>query len=483
MIIVIKHMQLSRPINLRTILIQTVHFASMALNEKMAKLVSSNKPQDIATLAYIWGYPLVTMERSSNYFTNPNSPPGVGQGPVNKISFARELVNSSFTNVVSPNADTLYGISWLNLKKEPLVFTVPPITHRYYTFEFLDAYTNVFTYVGSRATGSNGGIYLITGPNWNGQVPSGMTEIKSPTNLVWIINRILVNGPSDVSNVNAIQDQVGIVPLSVLQGKAALQSSSQQTSSNMSKEIPVKPQPALIPTSGIKVYDELGQGLVDNSPNPPDPQLLAKFKSIGIGPGKTPSKDATNNDTIRKALETGIAEGEKMMDAKVANAGTKMNGWMVNTDMGNYGTDYLLRAAVTKVGLGANVPEEALYPILFTDIQGKPLSGANNYTIHFKPGQTPPVKAFWSITMYNNKSYFVDNPINRYNIGGLTKGLKNNADGSLDIYIQHLSPGKEKESNWLPAPKDSFNLLLRMYVPGEQVLNGTWSYPIVQRVG
>ncbi len=216
------------------------------LNEKMAQLVSSDKPQDVATLAYIWGYPLVTMEKSFNYFTNPNSPPGVGRGPANKMSFARELVNSSFTTIVSPNADTLYGNSWLNLKKEPLVLTVPPIMHRYYTFEFLDAYTNVFTYVGSRATGSNGGTYLITGPNWDGQVPSGMTEIKSPTNLVWILHRILVNGASDISNVHAIQDRIGLVPLSALQEKSnaqSLPSTSTSTLSNISKEIPIKFQP------------------------------------------------------------------------------------------------------------------------------------------------------------------------------------------------------------------------------------------------
>ncbi len=160
------------------------------------------------------------MEKTASYFTNPNSPPGVGQGPANKMSFARELVNSSFTTVVRPNVDTLYGVSWLDLKKEPLVLTIPPIIHRYYSFQFLDAYTNVFTYVGSRATGSNGGTYLIAGPNWDGQVPSGMKEIKSPTNLVWILNRILVNGPSDTSNVHAIQDKVGLVPLSALQGKS-----------------------------------------------------------------------------------------------------------------------------------------------------------------------------------------------------------------------------------------------------------------------
>jgi len=249
-----------------------------------------------------------------------------------------------------------------------------------------------------------------------------------------------------------------------------------------SKEIPVKFKPDLIPALGIKVYDEISQGMVDNSPNPPDSQIVAKFASIGIGPGKTPSEEAANNDTIKKALETGIIQGEKLIDAKVLNVGTKFNGWLVNTNMGNYDSNYLLRTAVAKYGLGANAAVEALYTPAFTDIHGKPLTGANDYIIHFKPGQTLPVKAFWSITLYNNKSYFADNPINRYLVGGLSKGLNNNTDDSLDIYLQNQNPGSQKVSNWLPTPKDSFNLILRMYVPEQQILDGTWQYLIIERV-
>jgi hypothetical protein len=205
---------------------------------------------------------------------------------------------------------------------------------------------------------------------------------------------------------------------------------------------------------------------------------VTKLASIGIGPGKVPSTEA--NDTIKAALNTGITEGQKMIDAEVANFGTNVNGWQVNAQPGIYGTDYLFRAAVTQYGLGANIAQEALYPLTFTDIEGTPLNGTNNYVIHFNPGQTPPVDGFWSISMYNNKSLFVDNPINRYAIGKYTEGLKNNTDGSLDIYIQNANPGADKESNWLPAPQGSFNLVLRMYLPQPQVLNGTWQYPAIQ---
>lgn len=446
------------------------------LNTKMAQIASSNKPEDIATLAYIWGFPLVTMQRQFNFVTSPNIH-GLGRGPANTLSCTRTLVDASFTDIVSPNSDTLYCITQFDLKKEPIVVVVPPIpADRYYTFQFVDAYTNVFAYIGTRATGSNGGTYLIAGPNWNGQVPQGMTKIWSPTNLAWLINRILVKGQADVANVNAIQDKIVVKPLSAFQGKAV--PLRQTADAALSNEVPIGPQPSLIAPTGIKVYDEIGQAMVDNPLNPPDPGLVTKLASIGIGPSKTTSTEA--NATIKEVLQTGITEGQKMIDAEVANTGTNVNGWRYAIPTGDYGTDYLFRAAVTQLGLGANIAQEALYPVTFTDSQGKPLTGANNYIIHFNPGQTPPVNAFWSITTYNNKSLFVDNPINRYSIGKYTEGLKNNTDGSLDIYIQHASPGKDRESNWLPSDKNSFHLILRMYLPAEEVLNGRWTPPPVR---
>jgi hypothetical protein len=236
----------------------------------------------------------------------------------------------------------------------------------------------------------------------------------------------------------------------------------------------------LIPTTGIKIYDEISKDMADNPPPVADSEVLAKFATIGIGPGLTPSD--TKNDTIRAALENGITEGEKIIDARVQNLGMKVNGWLVNLDIGNFGTDYLLRAAVAKFGLGANSPVEAVYPSTFTDNQGQKLTGAHNYLIHFDKGQTPPVNAFWSITLYNNKSYLAENPINRYSISQNTEGLKYNPDGSLDIYIQHASPGTEKESNWLPSPSGEFNLVLREYNPQDAILKGEYQITPVQRI-
>lgn len=451
------------------------------LNVKMAQISSSNQPEDIATLAYIWGFPLVSMERQFNFVTSPNVPPGVGRGPANTLSCARDLVNASFTDVVSPNSDTLYCQTQFDLTEEPVVVVVPPINDRYYTFEFLDAYTNVFAYIGSRATGGTGGTYLIAGPEWNGQIPDGMTKIWSPTNLAWFINRILVKGSTDLDNVHSYQDKINVKPLSIFQTNGTSGSTKSVKVEMNATQVPIGPQPSLIAPTGIKIYDEIGAAMRGNSPNPPDPPLITKLAKLGIGPGKIPSQEA--NDTIKAALETGITEGQKLIDARVANAGTVVNGWLVNALAGAYGADYLFRAAITQLGLGANIAQEALYPATFTDNKGAPLNGNSSYLIHFAPGQTPPVDAFWSITMYNNKSLFVDNPINRYSIGKYTEGLKNNTDGSVDIFIQHTSPVEEKVSNWLPSPQGPFNMIMRTYLPQPGILNGTWSLPSVQQVG
>jgi hypothetical protein len=291
----------------------------------------------------------------------------------------------------------------------------------------------------------------------------------------------LVKSPADVPNVVAIQDKIIVKPLSLFQANTSTSSQSTTTQANASNEIPIGPQPTLIAPTGVKIFDEISAAMVGNPLNPPDPVIITKLAIIGIGPGKAPSTEA--NDTIKAALQTGITEGQNLIDARVARFGTVSNGWLTNAQAGVYGSDYLFRAAVAQFGLGANIGQEAFYPSTFTDSEGKPLSGNNSYLIHFEPGQTPPTDGFWSVSMYNDKNLFIENPINRYSIGQYTEGLKNNTDGSLDIYIQNASPGADKESNWLPSPAGSFNMVMRLYLPQPQALNGTWQLPLVEKVG
>jgi hypothetical protein len=459
------------------------------LDNIMKQLSSSDKPDDIATLAYIWGFPLVNVIRTADFTTSPNIPAGPGRGPENTFSHFRVFPDANFTDVVRTNVDTLYSIAYLDLENGPLTLQIPPIADRYYSLQFIDAYSNNYHYIGSRTNETTGGTYLITGPGWQGTVPSEMKQIQTPTNKSVIGIRILVKDPQDVDTVHSIQDKFILSPIS---GESVTNSTSSVlgAGSNDSKDVPVAPDPALIPATGIKIYDEISRDMAENPPPQNDSAVVAKFETIGIGPGMTPSTQT--NETIRQALENGITEGEKIINARLRVLGANVNGWdiigmvvngsNITNNVGNFGTDYLLRAAVAKYGLFANSPEEAVYPGTFTDSQGQNLTGANKYLLHFDKGQTPPVNAFWSLTMYNNASYFVDNPINRYAIGDRTPGLKYNEDGSLDIYIQHDNPGPGKESNWLPAPEGDFNLSMRLYIPQDPVLKGEYQYPPLQRV-
>jgi len=339
-------------------------------------------------------------------------------------------------------------------------------------------------FIGTRTNVTAGGSYYITGPNWNGTVPQGMTYIKCPTNFAMILTRILVKGPTDVPNVHAIQDKFN---LSIYDVNVNSQGALSETLPNFSNPLnitTISPQPEFIPKTGIKIFDEIGMDMVENPPYNYDEKVIAKSKSVGIGPDLKPS--LTTNVTIKKSLERGIINGERLIDQKVANLGSKVNGWGINLNTGDYQTDYLLRAAIAKTAILANSPEEALYPATFEDKKGDRLSGKgnNSYVLHFEKGKLPPIKkgGFWSVSIYNSKNYFVDNPLDRYSISDRTEGIKYNADGSLDLFVQHEIPVKNNISNWLPAPVDNFSLLIRIYIPDEPILRGEYQLPPVQKV-
>lgn len=441
--------------------------------------LSEKEATEIGIEAYVYGYPLVTMEMTRRVMTNVAEPSGT-HAPMGQFLLMRKYPDASFKDVTAPNADTLYSTAWLDLTKEPYVLSLPDEDGRYYLMPMLDGWTNVFQDPGKRTTGTKAQTYAITGPTWKGELPKGVMEYKAPTNLVWILGRTYCTGtPDDYKACHAIMDKYVLVPLSAY-GKPYSAPKS-KVDPDIDMKTPVREQVNKLNADAY--FKLLASLLKDNPPAKEDAPMVAKMAKIGIVPGK--DFDISKLDSaVAKGLQgVPVAGFEKIM-AHFRKAGSDLNGWTFTTKAGLYGTDYLQRAFISAIGLGANRPQDAVYPTSEVDADGKPYSGANKYVLHFPKGQTPPANAFWSITMYNGEFFFVDNPLNKYTVSP-RNDLRYNADGSLDIHIQHESPGKDKESNWLPAPQDKFVLMMRLYWPSEKspsILDGSWQPPAVKKV-
>jgi hypothetical protein len=431
----------------------------------------------LATDAYIYGYPLVTMEMTRRIMTNVTAPEG-SRGPMGQFIRAREYPDASFRDVTAPNADTLYTTSWIDVAKEPWVLSIPDMKGRYFLVPMLDGWTNVFQVPGKRTTGTGAQTYAITGPEWSGELPAGLKEYKSPTGIVWILGRIYCTGtPEDYAAVHALQDRFQIVPLSSY-GKTYTPPAG-KVDPAIDMKTAVREQVNRM--DAVAYFTLLAQLMKDNPPAAADAPALAKFARIGLVPGKNYDASKLKADFAKRVPE--IAFDRIMLQFKVNKDVQHINGWNFTTKTGLYGTDYLMRALVTAIGLGANRPQDAVYPTSLKDAHDDAYDGANKYVIRFDKGQTPPVEGFWSITMYDAQYFFVANPINRYSISP-RQNLKSNPDGSIEIYVQKDSPGVDKESNWLPAPAGKFILMLRMYWPNENdpsILDGTWTIPEVKK--
>jgi len=440
--------------------------------------ISNDSIVSLVQQAYLFGYPLVLMDATKKVTTNVPVPlPNKSIAPVNQFGHFRTFPDANFTEVVKPNCDTYYSSAWLDLSAEPLVLSVPNTNGRFYLMPMLDAYTNIFASPGKRTTGTEAGNFLITGPGFSGTIPAGMTEIKAPTNLVWIIGRTQTNSPQDGATVvRAIQDGYRLTPLS--KWGSSFTPPINKVDTTAAKMAP----PQAVEQMDIETFINRMNALM--SANPPaaaDSAFLAKLSAIGVGAGKTFSLSAFDAPTQEK-LKAIPAAVPQQLKAAAAKMGQLENGWNVTrSGLGTYGTNYKLRALIALVGLGANLNIDASYPNCLIDNNGEKLNGSRKYVIHFNKGETPPVNAFWSVTMYGPNDLLVANPINRFAIGDRDK-LKYNKDGSLDIYIQRENPGKDKESNWLPADKDAFSLTMRLYWPKEQFLDGSWKVPPVTQV-
>ena len=424
----------------------------------------------LATDAYIYGYPLVTMEMTRRVLTNVAEPKGT-KAPMGQIIKMRQYPDASFRDVTAPNADTLYTTSFFDVGKEPWVLSIPDMQGRYFLMPMLDGWTDVFQVPGKRTTGTGAQTYAITGPGWKGTLPAGVKEYKSPTSMVWLLGRIYCTGtPEDYAAVHRLQDEFKLVPLSAY-GKPYT-SPPGKVDPSVDMKTPVRDQVNRLDAEAY--FTLLCELMKTNPPSEADAAQLARFARIGIVPGQSFDASKLKADFKRRVPDVGF--DRIMLQFKINKAMKKENGWAYTTKTGIYGTDYLMRGLVTAIGLGANRPQDAIYPVSKTDIDGHKYSGANKYVMRFPKGHLPPVEGFWSLTMYDPQMFFVNNPLSRYSLSP-RQDLKNNPDGSTDLYIQHESPGKDKESNWLPAPAGDFVLMLRMYWPSEidpTILNGSW---------
>lgn len=429
--------------------------------------------------AYAYGYPLVTMEVTRRVMTNVPAPEGT-RAPMGQFVRLRTYPTAAFRDVTAPNADTLYTTAWLDVSEEPWVMTTPDFGDRYFLLPMLSGWTDVFTVPGKRTTGGKAAVYAITGPNWRGTLPAGVIECKSPTGIVWILGRIYCDGtPKDYEAVHALQNEMRLMPLSSL-GKMY---NPPRASVNAAVDMKTAVRDQVNAMDAAAYFNLLAELMVANPPAQADAPMLARLARLGIAPGKRFDASQLGAEAAAAMADVPKLGFERIM-GQFAHAGVRENGWTFTTKTGIYGTDYLDRALVTAIGLGANRPQDAVYPTSETDAAGKPYDGAKRYTMRFAKGQLPPVRGFWSLTMYNAEYFFVDNPLNRYNVSS-RDAFVTNPDGSVDLIIQHADPGPEKRANWLPAPEGKFVLMLRMYWPSESkpsILNGTWTIPAVTEV-
>jgi len=453
--------------------------ASTAAPAQAATALSEQEALDIAVEAYVYLYPLITMDLTRRVVTNLEAGQKPAYGPANAFSHIRSFPPADFREVVRPNFDTLYSTAWLDLTNGPVIVSTPDMGGRYFLLPMLDMWTDVFAVPGKRTSGTAAADYAIVPPNWSGALPAGIERIDAPTPYVWIIGRTQTNGPADYAAVNRVQDGYRITPLAQW-GKPASPAKVVVDPTVDMKTEPLR-QVNEMPAGKYFAY---GMALAKiNPPHPTDWSQLARMKRLGLEPGKP--FDLTKADPlVRSALQAAPAAAMQAMLAKIPTVARVVNGWQMNTDtMGVYGDFYLKRAIIALVGLGANQPEDAIYPLNIADATGKPMGGSVKYVLHFDKAQLPPVSAFWSVTMYDAEGFQTPNALIRFAVGD-RDALQYNADGSLDIYIQSASPGAGKESNWLPSPASGpLGVTMRLYGPKAPALDGRWAPPPVRPVG
>jgi hypothetical protein len=445
-----------------------------AYAQSSAAAQSAEEAQTIAQEAYVYLYPLVLMDLTRKQLTNTDPRTNPIGGPANAFTHVRAFPPANMRAVVRPNFDTLYSSAWLDLTGGPMVVSTADTGGRYFLLPMLDMWTDVFAVPGKRTNGTGAASFALVPPGWSGTLPPDVERINAPTSFVWIIGRTQTNGVKDYDSVHKVQDGYRITALADW-GKAPSRVEQKIDPSVDTKTEPLRMVAQMPAAEFFKYATEL---MKQNPPHATDWSILARMKRIGIEPGKFESAKVSAD-----ALTQAAVAGLKQMRDKAPTLARVTNGWQMNTDtMGVYGDFYLKRAIVALVGLGANQPEDAIYPLNVADSAGKPVMAENKYVLRFNKDELPPVGAFWSLTMYDEEGYQVANPIDRFAIGD-RDALAYNTDGSLDLYIQNESPGADREANWLPAPKSGkLGLTLRLYEPKPQAIDGRWNPPAIEQV-
>jgi hypothetical protein len=435
---------------------------------------STDETQAIAQEAYIFLYPLVLMDLMRKQMINADPKVNPAGGPANAFTHIRAYPPADLRVVVRPNFDTLYSLAWLDLTNGPVVVSTADTGGRYFLLEMVEMWTDVFAVPGKRTNGTEAASFAVVPPAWTGSLPQGVERIDSPTPYAWVCGRTETNGLKDYGAVHKIQDGYKVTLL------ADWGKTPRKIEQKIDPSIDTKTEPLRLVNEmpALKFFEYAAELMKVNHPHLTDWSTVARMKRIGLEPGRSFDNTKVSADVLAQGAEAGL----KLMHDKMPTIARVANGWVMNTEtIGVYGNYYLKRAIIAMIGLGANQPEDAIYPLNVADADGKPVVAENNYVLHFNKDEIPPVGAFWSLTMYDAEGFQVANPINRFAIGDRDP-LKFNSDGSLDIYIQNQNPEPENESNWLPAPKSgALGLTLRLYAPKPQVLDGRWNPPAVKK--
>jgi hypothetical protein len=444
--------------------------AAAAPSAGAAAAVTPREAGGLGQQAYLYGFPLLEFLRVRRTATSVRCPDAKGDVPVNAFSNATRFATPAERTIVAPNVDTLYSIAHLDLGRGPVVLSHPSTGRRYFVFQFLDPYTNTIGYVGTRTTGARAGRFAITWTKRRGRRVPGARVVSSPARRVWVIGRTLASTRVDQRRALTLMRRYRLIP--------------RGGERRFGRCRPGKRREARTPTA-LAFLDALGRALAQNPPPARDRPLLQRLATVGVGPGRRPERAGLAPDVLQ-ALVAGVDGIARSLPGLVRDTvlqGARANqGWNVpRSIIGNYGTDYTYRAGVALIGLGANTPEEAMYPTALTDATGQLFDGTNRYRLTFAPGQEPPARAFWSLTMYDADGYLVANPARRYAIGSSHPPLVRRRDGSIVVAIQRDRP-TEAGVNWLPAPAGGFRLNLRLYWPRRSALSGRWKPPPVQRV-